>query len=113
MGEKRTVTLRLEKTELIARLELQRAGIADTWREVSEPLVAIDDSVRGFSRHSKTFGGIAAAAGFMLLVTGKLHIFRKLLKVGVWVLPYLLSQRSKGMMGLVFTLAKKAVKRFL
>lgn len=113
MGEKRAITLRLEKTELIARLDLQRANLADTWHEVSEPIQSLDNSIQGFSRHSKTFGGVAAAAGMVLLLTGKLHIFRRALKIALFAVPYIISHRSSGVLGLVVTLSKKLIRRFI
>lgn len=113
MGAKRAITLRVEKAELIARLDLQRADIADTWREVSEPLQSLDDTIQNFSRHSKAFGGAAAIAGVALLVSGKLHIFRRLFKVAVFAIPYIISHRSSGVIGLVITVVKKLIRRFL
>jgi hypothetical protein len=107
MGAKRALTLRLEKAEVIARLDLQRANIADTWREVSEPLESIDGTVRSFSRYSGSFG-IAAA----LLVSGQFGIVRKAMKLTLLVIPYLISHRNKGVIGLIYSLIKKGVARF-
>ena len=113
MGAKRSITLRVEKAELMARLDLQRANIADTWREVSEPLQSIDETIQSFSRHSKTFGGVAAVAGIALLLSGRLHIIRRLLKITVFAVPYIISHRSSGVIGLIFTMVKKLIRRFI
>jgi hypothetical protein len=113
MAAQRTVALRVEKAELIARLELQRANMAETWREISEPIETFDKSIGAFSRHSKTFGGIAAAAGFALLFTGKLHLFRRVFKLALWAVPYIFRYRSSGVIGTGFSLLKKAVRKML
>jgi len=112
MGAKRALTLRLEKAELIARLDLQRANIAETWRDVSEPLESIDGTVRSFSRFSGPFGIAAAGMGVALLVTGRLGIVRKAMKLTLLVIPYLISHRNKGVIGLIYTLIKKGIGRF-
>lgn len=112
MGAARPIAFRLEKAEVIARLDLQRANIADTWREVSEPLQAFDDGIRNFSRYSKTFGGIAVVAGIGLLASGRLHLFRKALKIALFAIPYIISHRSSGVLGLICTLLKKIAGRF-
>ena len=112
MGAKSTLRLRVEKAELITRLDLQRANIADTWREVSEPLQSLDDGIRNFSRHSKTLGGIAAVAGVALLFSGRLHLLRKAFKVALFAIPYVISHRSSGVLGLVFTALKKLIRSF-
>ena len=112
MGAKRALTLRLEKAEVIARLDLQRAGIADTWREVSEPIQSIDGTIQSFSRNSRTFGVVAAGAGLALLISGRLGIVRKTMKLALFAIPYFISHRNKGVIGLIYSLIKKGIARF-
>jgi hypothetical protein len=112
MAAARSVTLRLEKASVIAQLELQRANIADTWRETTQPVASIEHAVHSMARHSWAVGGIAAVGGLLLAVGGNFWLMRKAMKIALFAVPYLISHRKSGAVGFVWSLAKKLAFRW-
>jgi hypothetical protein len=113
MASERALTIRLEKANLIAQLELQRANIAESWHTATRPLASIDHGVQTLSRHSLTLGGLAAGVGIALLVGGNFWLFRKAVKIALFTVPYILSHRKSGVIGFILSLAKKLVFRWI
>ena len=112
MASTRAVTLRLEKANVSAQLELQRANIDDCWRDATGPVASVEHGVRALGRHSWTVGGIAAAAGLAVALGGNFRLLRKTVKIALFAVPYLVSHHKSGVVGFAWSMAKKLALRW-
>ena len=111
MATQRTLALRMDKTQLIARMELQRIAIAETWREASSPFVSLDRGIHAVSRHRWLAGGLTMLAALAMFVPGRFWLLRTALKVSAIAAPYLIAHRKRGVTGLIFSFLKGRFKK--
>jgi len=107
MAAKRSIALRLEKANLIARLELQRANIAESWMEATQPLQTLDRGLQAFVRHRWIAGALGLVGGLALLIPGNFWLLRKTLKLAAVAVPYLIAHRKSGLISLILDWLKR------